>query len=1144
MKLEKLSIHNIASIEDCCIDFTISPLKEESIFLISGETGTGKTTIMDAICLALYNTTPRLERFNREDYSDLNFTGVNNDNSENIKKTNTTDPRQLMRRGTTEAWSELTFTGKDNNRYVAKWYVATARKKPGGAMQSVTWTWTDTTNEKTVRLKNDIKEVRESAIGLDFNQYCRTTMLAQGEFTKFLNCDNDERSKLLEQLTGTEIYSRIGGQIGMITSEKKRIHEEKKIEIEKYQLLSDEEKAEIKEQINTLVNNVKILDNENKSLLNKQQWLKDIKSLQDNIESMSRNLTEAETSLEMKKNLISDIKQWEDTIQIRSRLEEKKRQKDILQKTIIKSEDIKNSFLHLLGGNNQTTKMLGDLQLQMKNTEEYLNIMSCHENMFENHQTIYTSLTDAIQNERKASIHAKNQDTLKKQLLAYTDEYNTYYQNHESVCKAYIDKKSELNIHSEKLKEIGIDYIIRERQSLYEKNTLAKEFISNLGLYYERINDIQKKQSELEKEESSIKEYKKNTEILAKAYNDAKITLDALQTTYDKTLAGTKDWIKEVRSSLKDGDTCPLCGQVIPHLPEENFFESALQPLRQQLETSKEKADNAYRIFQSNEVALKECVKHAEKNKTERKDMEKKFNEIKLLVEQNQNQYGLKQYDHDTVSALSNDISVRNASIKELDIKIEQAGKLNTVITDIQNVISDLEKKKELLQKLLEEKKNNISNTENRIGLEQQSRQNLLSQAQEKIEKASKLISYDNWITLWEKDKNSFINTLQQDAAKFKSEKEKKSQLSIKIDNIRTEVNDALSLKAKTEELMPEYRNLHTDNNENINRLANAWAALLSDVKNNIENKAETEKSIKALDAELEKFIEIHNDLSIERLNELNSWDSETIVKWRSDLQKIQNHISEIKGQMQQLNIQLEAKEKSRPELEETDNIESIQVLLNENIEKKGKAMECIGAMNNRLQQHESNLKRVASLKEETDKAYQTWCDWNELNQLFGTRDGKTFRLVAQSYVLRDLLQRANGQLSKFTDRYELTCQPGTLTILIHDYYQSSQPRPASTLSGGESFLISLSLALGLSSLNNKGLSVDTLFIDEGFGTLSSDYLTTVMNVLEKLHEQGGKKVGIISHVELLKERIKTQIRVSHAKESKSKSIVKVISDI
>ena len=160
------------------------------------------------------------------------------------------------------------------------------------------------------------------------------------------------------------------------------------------------------------------------------------------------------------------------------------------------------------------------------------------------------------------------------------------------------------------------------------------------------------------------------------------------------------------------------------------------------------------------------------------------------------------------------------------------------------------------------------------------------------------------------------------------------------------------------------------------------------------------------------------------------------------------------------------------------------------------------------------------------------------MKELFGSADGKTFRAIAQSFILKELLQNANFYLKHFTDRYQLEGQGITLTILLRDFYEGGITRPVSTLSGGESFLISLALALGLSSLNREQLSIDTLFIDEGFGTLSSDYLQTVMDTLEKLHQLGGKRVGIISHVEGLRERIRTQIQVRRIDNSRSEVVV------
>ena len=127
---------------------------------------------------------------------------------------------------------------------------------------------------------------------------------------------------------------------------------------------------------------------------------------------------------------------------------------------------------------------------------------------------------------------------------------------------------------------------------------------------------------------------------------------------------------------------------------------------------------------------------------------------------------------------------------------------------------------------------------------------------------------------------------------------------------------------------------------------------------------------------------------------------------------------------------------------------------------------------------------------------------------------------------MNDILGRANHYLSKMSKRYILESQGGSLGIIVRDMEQGGVPRSTSTISGGESFVISLALALGLSSMGSGNIRVDTLFIDEGFGTLSEEYLNTVVETLQKLYETGGKRVGIISHVKELRERISTQIRV------------------
>jgi len=163
---------------------------------------------------------------------------------------------------------------------------------------------------------------------------------------------------------------------------------------------------------------------------------------------------------------------------------------------------------------------------------------------------------------------------------------------------------------------------------------------------------------------------------------------------------------------------------------------------------------------------------------------------------------------------------------------------------------------------------------------------------------------------------------------------------------------------------------------------------------------------------------------------------------------------------------------------------------------------------------------------------------WETLDGLFGGTEGFTFKKIAQSYIMQDILNHANAYLKKIAPRYELTAQPGSLVILVEDN-EDGVVRSGNTLSGGEGFVISLSLALGLSSLAENSISVDTLFIDEGFGTLSQEWLNSVMSALEKLNSSSGKHVGIISHIEDLQKRIPTVIEVKKKNATTSEVFVR-----
>lgn len=261
---------------------------------------------------------------------------------------------------------------------------------------------------------------------------------------------------------------------------------------------------------------------------------------------------------------------------------------------------------------------------------------------------------------------------------------------------------------------------------------------------------------------------------------------------------------------------------------------------------------------------------------------------------------------------------------------------------------------------------------------------------------------------------------------------------------------------------------------------------------------------------------------------------NERLEQSRQVMEKQSALISGLQGEIKQLNAVVEELTKEQQQIEFPEKLpEAIanQQLINHEIERKLSLVEA------RLLQQEENRKRLKGIAEELKAKQAAAGQWEKLNKLVGSADGTKFKVIAQSYTLNLLLMHANKHLSYLSKRYRLQQVPDTLALQVIDCDMCDEIRTVYSLSGGESFLISLALALGLSSLSSNNLKVESLFIDEGFGSLDAESLRTAMEALEQLQMQG-RKVGVISHVQEMSERIPVQIQVHKLVNGKSKIII------
>jgi DNA repair protein SbcC/Rad50 len=298
---------------------------------------------------------------------------------------------------------------------------------------------------------------------------------------------------------------------------------------------------------------------------------------------------------------------------------------------------------------------------------------------------------------------------------------------------------------------------------------------------------------------------------------------------------------------------------------------------------------------------------------------------------------------------------------------------------------------------------------------------------------------------------------------------------------------------------------------------------------------SEVETTTKKVNNWLEEFNNTHAIFLDEAgLLSLLSFSNEWIESERKAIRQISDAVLAARTTFTERKAQLENHLTNRLSENEKEKVVHGLERLDEEIKKLASNQ---SEVEFRLREDENNRKTAGDLIIELEKRKQVWEQWQKLNELLGSADGKKFRQIAQEYALEVLLGFANIHLKDLSGRYQLEVVPDSLALQVVDHDMGNEIRSVHSLSGGESFLVSLALALGLASLSSHRMNVESLFIDEGFGSLDPVTLNIAMDALEQLHNQG-RKVGVISHVQEMTERILTKVEVKKLSGGKSKVFI------
>lgn len=1134
MKILKLNIHNIASIEDAEINFEEQPLAQSEVFLIAGKTGSGKSTILDAICLALFDNTPRLNNTNIEG------------KDPNDKDISTSSQLQLLRRNTAEGWVKLWFLGSNGKHYESFWTVARAYKKVTGSLnlRSRKWFLTIVEDNKQLNKIDEIKEEISKAIGLDFSQFCRTTMLAQGEFTKFLNSKDDDKCAILEKITGIDIYSKIGAKVFEITKTKKDDYDKALERVNQMEILSDEKITEIQGNISKLNAENAELVKRQKEVNDKKTWLEDLTKKTTEAATTATQLSEAQEKVQsdefkQQESLVND---WNATIEARSWLKDRNTQAQTLKTLEKEMRHHLDTFSTYKQGERAMSKNIDRCRDTLSQQQAMIDEQSDKKNIFDQQLAINEKL-NTLHNCNQAI--ARENEAIDRANALLSGKLKTAKEKAEREHKAKDDVHKTLHdSHASLVKELEECHIAQLRNRANEVNDTLHN-IETAKLVLENRDtgrqQVEQKRDALNDIDEIINDLRAKLEKFKQAKQEATIALNSKRETYDKLRESVEQWAKDIRSKLKIGDKCPVCQREITHaLPHEDeinsFFIAADNDLKQ-AQDALDEATNNYNHCDAN-------IKAQERQKAQ---VLKELNNAKTYLDNQERQLvkacaqcGITTLNDNILQLLEDKKQKFDAENAELQTKLAHAEdlerKAGTALQDRDNARKELDKAKQDLDKASEA----ITQCTNDIDKSRRVISENDTQVKDLSEDISSMLGDTTWQHNWKTETLEFALELEKLATDYKSLIEKHKNLQITLNNLKQEHENVKESLNAIVGLVPSFKEVQDLPAREIANLLSKAGTLRSQVAATQQQIDSTTNTHKELGDNLAQFVEQHPSYTTERLTQLTVHSRQDIAQLQQQLQRDKDRVVACEAAVKLKKNELETHRNNKPELDENDTIESLTAKLNEINGEILELGEKVGGLNFLLKNDATNKEKQHELIVESDRLKGIYQQWERLNNLIGDRTGKNFRTIALSYILENLIQSANYYMHTLSDRYTLNIQPGSAVINVVDAYQGYALRATSTISGGESFLVSLALALALSDIAQQ-LRVDMLFIDEGFGSLSGEPLQKAINTLRTLHNATGRQVGIISHIEELKERIPVQIQVNQEGNSSS-STVKVVS--
>lgn len=1227
MKILVIRGHNLASLSG---DFEVSlekpPLQNAGLFAITGATGAGKSTLLDAMCLALFDRMPRF----------LNGRGgalIGRGDEDEKQRLSSLDVRSIMRRGTAHAYAEVEYLGRDNRRYRARWSVRRARDRIDGAIQPQEMALWDVGSGKPLGdKKTGVLEEIYTTLGLTYDQFRRSALLAQGDFAAFLRANHDERANLLEQMTGTELYTKLSKaafQKNKAVQDALKILE---VELGHVRVLEPAERTQLEQRITDLANTKRqsettvhtldgilqwfrqrevLLRRENEALETEkiaQQALLELVPLYEELARVERahrirplRDTARDAATTHKQALARSNALAEDARSALKRSEEATQRqancKELLDAAVVDFDAAKskldeaakldsavvenerhfnNAAKHAADAFDALEKVSKELAVvegeiaksaqRIKTLESLIEEKSAHVQLVQQWERWQSELKRyvSVANEERtaATAHPELKTASEQAARKRADAASTFQRAEDARRRA----ENELKRAEDSAQKIEMTEKLRlERDRLNERVSLLQTLLQ-LG---EQATAFLKEEEEECTTEKTRRDDAAAAEVQVKKIEKKLERLDAAieEAEFAHAEAKAAQGWSEHRAELSEGQPCPLCGSKRhPYVNDGTQFAGLvssskkrvmeLQSERSELQErcAKHREDMRLYVGQADD-AVTRAVRARKKYDARLKEWSRTAAELGMDVIPNE-------LGQRAVRNAKKAAEIRRDEIKEIE---ERAAKLAEQVARQRKIIDRCRKDEASARDAMSaaEKAAERARQEfDKIG-------ELLKKARVERETLEQALETPlaGWGNAWRKSLAANPAKFMTDCANAVSEylswtaeraqcESNRAALATKHQSLLATVNERKTIaEQRAHEQFGMRENFLS---AQTNRSALFSGRVTAVVRNEYEDavkirrdaldiataevslrrqqaaeaeaeargaheaaraRGETaEQAEKALKVALET--EQFDRESVEKLLERDeSW----VKAGRAEIEKrdaASKQAATVRAERARVSKEHEANGWPTMTPEEAASQHGTAVAAHD------QATQDLADTQARLRSDNDARELYANKAQVVEARRNDAKQWKVLNDLIGHSEGKTFRIFAQSLTLDALLSHANEHLSELAPRYRLMRVPGQdLDLQIADQDMGDEIRSVNSLSGGESFLVSLALALGLSSLAAQNVRVETLFIDEGFGTLDPETLDTALAALETL-QATGRQVGLISHVAGIAEQIGTEVRV------------------